>query len=98
MAFSASIAEKGSIQQAQQAFGPTGGHLVTLLFDVSKPARTDVKTEPTLVYTALGHDVTFGTTVFPTLPDDRALFVEWAQRSTALFKEKKIKVCFHILW
>jgi hypothetical protein len=94
---STSIAEGGSIQQAQKAFGPTGGHLITLLFDLTNLPREDVKTEPALAYTMLGHDVTFGTQVFPSPPEDRAAFVEWAGRLTVLLQEKKIKVCTCLL-
>ena len=96
MAISVSIAKNGSVQQAQQAFGPKCGHLIILRIELANPARTDVKTEVTLAYTALGQDSAFGSYEFPSVPDDRALFVEWAQRSTVLFREKKLKVCFYV--
>ena len=93
-----SFAEKGSVQLTQQAFRPAGGHLVILLFDTSDPARTDVTTESTLAYTVLGKDAKLGDFVAKTSPEDRALYVEWAEKSTTLFKEKKVKVCFLLLF
>ena len=63
--------------------------MVILLFDTSDPARTDVTTESTLAYTVLGKDAKLGDFVAKTSPEDRALYVEWAEKSTTLFKEKK---------
>jgi hypothetical protein len=71
---SLSISEKGSIQQAQLSFGPKGGHLVTLLFDLSNLPREVVYTKPTLVYTALGRNHEWRSKTFKTSPEDRAVF------------------------
>jgi NADPH:quinone reductase-like Zn-dependent oxidoreductase len=87
-----SISEHGSIQLAQQAFSPRGGHLITLLyFKESDLVRADVRTDATLVYTALGHDIDYGTRVLKSEPDDRALFAKWTKLSTEFFKEGKIR-------
>lgn len=85
------IAENGSIQLAQKAFGKNGGHLVCTLFDLGEPARPDVKTEATLVYTALGTDQSFGPAAFKSSPEDRANQVECAKVFTKLFAEGKLK-------
>lgn len=85
------IAENGSVQLAQKAFGKSGGHLVCTLFDLGEPARSDVKTESTLVYTALGTDQSFGPAAFKTSPEDRANQVQCAKLFTKLFLEGKLK-------
>jgi hypothetical protein len=87
-----SIAENGSIQQAQRAFGTDGGHLVCLLFDLGEPARADVKTESTIAYTALGKPADWSGKRFETSPEDRALYAKWAKLATSLFAEGKVKV------
>jgi hypothetical protein len=85
------IAENGSIQLAQKAFGKEGGHLVCTLFDLGEPARQDVKTEATLVYTANGQDNAFGSAMFKTTKEDRENQVKCCQLATKLFKEGKLK-------
>lgn len=77
-----SISENGSIALAQRAFRPTGGHLVTILSDLSGLPRTDVKTEVTLVYSVLGTEH----------PEDRALHTAWCKKSTVLFQQGSVKV------
>lgn len=85
------IAEKGSIQLAQQAFGSKGGHLLCILFALGEPARKDVKTESTIVYTSLGDDQKFGSASFKTSKEDRANLVESCKLATELFQDGKIK-------
>lgn len=85
------IAENGSIQLAQKAFGSKGGHLLCTLFNLGEPARPDVKTEATLVYTALGTDQSFGPAAFKTSIEDRANQVECAKIVSKLFSEGKLK-------
>lgn len=85
------IAENGSVQLSQKAFSSKGGHLVCTLFDLGEPARQDVKTESTLVYTALGTDQSFGPASFKTSPEDRANQVECAKIVSKLFAEGTLK-------
>jgi len=85
------IAENGSVQLSQKAFGSKGGHLVCTLFNLGEPAREDVKTESTLVYTALGTDQSFGPASFKTSAEDRANQVECAKIVSKLFAEGKLK-------
>lgn len=85
------ISENGSVQLTQQAFGKEGGHLVCLLFKLGEPARSDVKTESTLAYTALGKDQSFGPAEFKSSPEDRQNHVACAKLATKLFAEGKIK-------
>lgn len=61
------------------------------LFDLGEPARSDVKTESTLVYTALGTDQSFGPAAFKTSAEDRENQVECAKIVTKLFAEGKLK-------
>lgn len=86
-----SISEE-SIKQTQLAFRPTGGHLVCILFDLTGLPRTDVKTEATLVYTALGQPHSWGPYNFDSVPEDRALYVKFAKLSTKLFADGSLQV------
>ena len=87
-----SISENGSIQLAQKAFSPKGGHLICILFDLGTPARDDVKTEPTIVYSLNGQNVPWpGGISIPTTPKDRPCFARWAKRATDLFAKGDIK-------
>lgn len=61
------------------------------LFKLGDPARDDVKTESTLVYTALGTDQAFGPASFKTSAEDRANQVECAKIVTKLFAEGTLK-------
>ena len=85
------ISEGGTIQQAQLAFRPEGGELCAILFDLSNLPRPEVKTQCTLVYTALGQDQVWGPFSFSTTPEDRDMFVKWAALSTELFRDGKVK-------
>lgn len=92
-----SISEGGSIQLSEAAFRPSGGHLITLLFDHRNTSRTDVKKEATLAYTALGEDHGFGrnpNAQFKTSEEDRGVYARWCRISYELFGSGKIKVCF----
>lgn len=85
------IAENGSVQLAQQAFGKNGGHLICLLFDLGELPRKDVKTESTLAYTVLGEDQSFGPAFFPSSKEDREYCVKYCQFITKLFEQEKIR-------
>jgi len=85
------ISENGSVQLCQKAFGKEGGHLVCLLFKLGDPARSDVKTESTLAYTALGEDQSFGPAAFKSSAEDRQNHVDCAKLATKLFAEGKLK-------
>lgn len=89
-----SISENGTIQQAQRSFGSSGGHLVCIRFITGEPARDDVKTESTIIYTALGKDAigVWPNTTMRTSNEDRALYAKWATLATHLFGEGKLKV------
>ena len=94
LAFDNSIAENGSYQLAQLAFGPKGGHLITLLWGLVDLPRADVKTELTLGYTANGEDHTIlDSPNFKTSPEDRALYAKWCLKSTEMFEKGELKVC-----
>jgi len=88
------ISENGSIQQAEAAFRPSGGHLVTLLFDLGDLARTEVRTEATLSYTVLGEDHGIGSSPnaqFKTSAENRAIYARWVKTSYELFESGKLK-------
>jgi len=88
------ISEHGSIEKVQEAFRSSGGHLVTLLFDLRNLPRPEVRTEATLAYTVLGEDHGFGknpNAQFKTSPEDRALYAKWCKISYELFESGKIK-------
>ena len=91
---SSSISEKGSIQLAQQSFGPEGGRLILLLPTPSESElpRPDVKTNTTLAYFMLGKPVAWGTVTLPAQPEDRACFSRWTKKTTELFAKGDVKV------
>jgi len=80
-----------SYRKSQLAFGPQGGHLITTLFEIEDLPRSDVKVTPTLVYTGLGQDHSWGPFTFPTDPTHRDLHVRWAKKLTQLLAEEKLK-------
>ena len=90
-----SISEHGSVQLAEKAFRPAGGHLIIILFDKRGLTRPEVNVEATLAYTALGEDHGFGrnpNSQFKTSDEDKATYVKWCRLSYELFGSGKIKV------
>ncbi|KZO99168.1 NAD(P)-binding protein [Calocera viscosa TUFC12733] len=85
------ISEQNTYTAAQQAFCPSGGHLICLLVPQGDLPRPDVKTEFMLAYTALGRDVEMGGSLVKSVPEHRALHVKWQKLVTGLLKEGKIK-------
>jgi len=88
------ISEKGSIQTAQQAFRPSGGHLITILFDLRNLPRPEVKTESTLTYVVLGEDHGFGKGAhaqFKTSDEERATYVRWLRVGWEIFGKGLVK-------
>jgi len=88
------ISEHGSIQQSQAAFRPSGGHLITLLFDLRNLPRPEVRTEGTLVYTIMGEDHGFGrnpNAQFKTSAEERTTYVKWVRIIYELLKSRKLK-------
>jgi len=88
------ISEGGTTQQVEQAFRPSGGHLVTILFDLRNLKRPEVHTQATLAYTSLGEDHGFGShpsSQFKTSEENRATYVRWCRFSYELFESGKIK-------
>jgi len=86
------ISENGTIQMAQKSFQPSGGRLITILFDLTNLPREEVKTESILTYVALGADADFGPTVhFKSSPEYRASHAYWLKEATKLFGSGKLK-------
>jgi len=88
------ISENGSLQMAQQAFRPSGGHLIAILFDLRKLPRPEVHTEATLAYVLLGEDHGFGSSPrsqFKTSPEERATYVKWLRIGWELFGKGLVK-------
>ncbi|EJU01510.1 NADP-binding protein [Dacryopinax primogenitus] len=85
------ISENETYKLAQQAFRPSGGHLVCLLVPKGDLPRPEVKTEWMLAYTALGKDVQMGENLVKSSPVHRALHVKWAKRIPGLLKNGTIK-------
>ncbi|KAF8509905.1 hypothetical protein JB92DRAFT_2943277 [Gautieria morchelliformis] len=84
------ITQGDSVRQTQLAFRPEGGHLITTLRVPLGLPRPDVKTEFTFVYTSLG-DQTLGPDFFKTAPSHRELHVRWAENTTQLLADGKLK-------
>jgi len=80
-----------SYRKSALAFGPDGGKLITTLFDLEDLPRPEVKTIPTLVYTGLGQDHSWGEVKFPSDDTHRDLHARWAKKLTQLVGEGKIK-------
>jgi len=86
------ISEGDSYRLAQRAFRPEGGHLITTLFMLEDLPRPEVKTEPTMVYTTLGEDVSWGSYFhFKADPSHRQLHAHWAKKITQLLADGKLK-------
>lgn len=79
---------------SEAAFCPSGGHLITIQFELGKLSRPEVRVEPSIVYTVLGEDHGFGkdpAAQFKATGEDRAIYAKWCILSYDLFETGKIK-------
>ncbi|KZT32640.1 GroES-like protein [Sistotremastrum suecicum HHB10207 ss-3] len=84
------ISEGGTIQKTQEAFQPSGGKLITTLFDLSNLPRPEVQTEYVLAPLTLGLPVQFGPIEVPANPDAKAIYVKWCNLLPSLFADGKL--------